>query len=118
MVPGLHKPSVAHRDLSSQNVLVREDRSCAIGDFGLATALPAHLERWGGGRMEAAIRKVANVCARVCVCVQQHLCSRLRELDSGSSWGGVSVITPPHTHLGQRGEVLMGEGARVEARGV
>uniref|UniRef100_A0A8C3S6P6 receptor protein serine/threonine kinase n=1 Tax=Chelydra serpentina TaxID=8475 RepID=A0A8C3S6P6_CHESE len=41
---GLHKPSVAHRDLSSQNVLVREDRSCAIGDFGLAIALPAGLD--------------------------------------------------------------------------
>ncbi|TFK03534.1 Anti-Muellerian hormone type-2 receptor [Platysternon megacephalum] len=57
---GLHKPSVAHRDLSSQNVLVREDRSCAIGDFGLATALPARLEQWGGGRMEAAVRKAGT----------------------------------------------------------
>ncbi|XP_050781988.1 anti-Muellerian hormone type-2 receptor [Gopherus flavomarginatus] len=57
---GLHKPSVAHRDLSSQNVLVREDQSCAIGDFGLATALPARMEQWGGGRMEAAVRKAGT----------------------------------------------------------
>uniref|UniRef100_A0A452HFG4 receptor protein serine/threonine kinase n=1 Tax=Gopherus agassizii TaxID=38772 RepID=A0A452HFG4_9SAUR len=57
LVPGLHKPSVAHRDLSSQNVLVREDRSCAIGDFGLATALPARMEQWGGGRMEAGTQR-------------------------------------------------------------
>ncbi|XP_074835857.1 anti-Muellerian hormone type-2 receptor [Carettochelys insculpta] len=57
---GLHKPSVAHRDLSSQNVLVREDQSCAIGDFGLATALPARLERWGGTRLEAAVRKAGT----------------------------------------------------------
>uniref|UniRef100_A0A674ID21 receptor protein serine/threonine kinase n=1 Tax=Terrapene triunguis TaxID=2587831 RepID=A0A674ID21_9SAUR len=48
---------VAHRDLSSQNVLVREDQSCAIGDFGLATALPACLEQWGGGRMEAGTQR-------------------------------------------------------------
>uniref|UniRef100_A0A8C3F309 receptor protein serine/threonine kinase n=1 Tax=Chrysemys picta bellii TaxID=8478 RepID=A0A8C3F309_CHRPI len=54
---GLHKPSVAHRDLSSQNVLVREDQSCAISDFGLATALPACLEQWGGGRMEAGTQR-------------------------------------------------------------
>uniref|UniRef100_A0A8C0IMT9 receptor protein serine/threonine kinase n=1 Tax=Chelonoidis abingdonii TaxID=106734 RepID=A0A8C0IMT9_CHEAB len=54
---GLHKPSIAHRDLSSQNVLVREDRSCAIGDFGLATALPARMEQWGGGRMEAGTQR-------------------------------------------------------------
>ncbi|XP_075757726.1 anti-Muellerian hormone type-2 receptor isoform X1 [Pelodiscus sinensis] len=58
--PGLHKPSVAHRDLSSQNVLVREDRSCAIADFGLATALPVRLKRWGGGRVEAAVRKAGT----------------------------------------------------------
>ncbi|KAM4839755.1 LOW QUALITY PROTEIN: anti-Muellerian hormone type-2 receptor, partial [Urocitellus parryii] len=37
---GQYKPGIAHRDLSSQNVLIREDRSCAIGDLGLALALP------------------------------------------------------------------------------
>ncbi|CAD7681627.1 unnamed protein product [Nyctereutes procyonoides] len=35
-----YKPGIAHRDLSSQNVLVREDGSCAIGDLGLALVLP------------------------------------------------------------------------------
>ncbi|XP_013014595.1 anti-Muellerian hormone type-2 receptor isoform X3 [Cavia porcellus] len=37
---GQYKPGIAHRDLSSQNVLIREDRSCVIGDLGLALALP------------------------------------------------------------------------------
>ncbi|XP_060049459.1 anti-Muellerian hormone type-2 receptor isoform X2 [Erinaceus europaeus] len=37
---GHYKPSIAHRDLSSQNVLIREDGSCVIGDLGLALVLP------------------------------------------------------------------------------
>nr|XP_012619100.1 anti-Muellerian hormone type-2 receptor isoform X1 [Microcebus murinus] len=37
---GHYKPGIAHRDLSSQNVLIREDGSCAIGDLGLALVLP------------------------------------------------------------------------------
>uniref|UniRef100_A0A8C5NUL8 Anti-Muellerian hormone type-2 receptor n=1 Tax=Jaculus jaculus TaxID=51337 RepID=A0A8C5NUL8_JACJA len=37
---GQYKPGIAHRDLSSQNVLIREDKSCAIGDLGLAMVLP------------------------------------------------------------------------------
>ncbi|XP_042554995.1 anti-Muellerian hormone type-2 receptor isoform X1 [Dipodomys spectabilis] len=37
---GQYKPAIAHRDLSSQNVLIREDKSCVIGDLGLALMLP------------------------------------------------------------------------------
>ncbi|KAG8518329.1 Anti-Muellerian hormone type-2 receptor [Galemys pyrenaicus] len=37
---GQYKPGIAHRDLSSQNVLIRDDGSCAIGDLGLALMLP------------------------------------------------------------------------------
>ncbi|XP_063070934.1 anti-Muellerian hormone type-2 receptor-like [Engraulis encrasicolus] len=36
---GMHKPPVAHRDLSSNNVLVQADGSCALCDFGCATIL-------------------------------------------------------------------------------
>ncbi|KAM4738330.1 bone morphogenetic protein receptor type-2-like [Anableps anableps] len=35
----VHKPSVAHRDLSSSNVLVRADGSCVLCDFGSSTIL-------------------------------------------------------------------------------
>nr|XP_057910886.1 anti-Muellerian hormone type-2 receptor-like isoform X2 [Doryrhamphus excisus] len=34
-----HKPPVAHRDLSSFNVLVRADGTCALCDFGCSTIL-------------------------------------------------------------------------------
>uniref|UniRef100_A0A7M4EIY9 receptor protein serine/threonine kinase n=1 Tax=Crocodylus porosus TaxID=8502 RepID=A0A7M4EIY9_CROPO len=57
---GLYKPSVAHRDLSSQNVLVRDDGACAITDFGLAMVLPTSPEAWPRGRSPTAIRKLGT----------------------------------------------------------
>ncbi|XP_036956733.1 bone morphogenetic protein receptor type-2-like isoform X2 [Acanthopagrus latus] len=35
----VHKPYVAHRDLSSSNVLVKADGTCALCDFGCSTIL-------------------------------------------------------------------------------
>ncbi|XP_060618833.2 anti-Muellerian hormone type-2 receptor [Anolis sagrei] len=55
---GLHKPGVAHRDLSSQNVLVREDRTCVITDFGHAMTLPVSNERFTAGPTEGIVHKV------------------------------------------------------------
>ena len=30
------KPEIAHRDIKSKNILVKDDLTCCIGDFGLA----------------------------------------------------------------------------------
>uniref|UniRef100_A0A8C6S5N6 receptor protein serine/threonine kinase n=1 Tax=Neogobius melanostomus TaxID=47308 RepID=A0A8C6S5N6_9GOBI len=35
---GVHKPAVAHGDLSSSNVLVKADGTCALCDFGCSTS--------------------------------------------------------------------------------
>lgn len=58
MMSGLHKPGVAHRDLSSQNVLVREDRTCVITDFGFAMTLPLRHEQSRKDPAEAIVHKV------------------------------------------------------------
>ena len=30
------KPKIAHRDIKTKNILVKDDLTCCIGDFGLA----------------------------------------------------------------------------------
>lgn len=37
----LGKPAIAHRDLKSKNILVKANRTCAIGDLGLAVRYDA-----------------------------------------------------------------------------
>ena len=38
------KPAIAHRDLKSKNILVKANRTCAIGDLGLAVRYDATVD--------------------------------------------------------------------------
>ena len=40
LIPGSHgKPAMAHRDITSRNIFVKDNLQCCIGDFGLAVKM-------------------------------------------------------------------------------
>ncbi|MCJ8737203.1 hypothetical protein PDJAM_G00021270 [Pangasius djambal] len=53
---GVYKPAVAHCDLSSSNVLVRADGSCALCDFGCSTVLQCQALQGYSGIVEGRIQ--------------------------------------------------------------
>ncbi|TSV68140.1 Adenylate kinase 7 [Bagarius yarrelli] len=53
---GVYKPAVAHCDLSSSNVLVRADGSCALCDFGSSIVLQCQALQGYSGRVEGRMR--------------------------------------------------------------
>ncbi|XP_062893531.1 bone morphogenetic protein receptor type-2-like isoform X2 [Mobula hypostoma] len=46
---GVYKPAIVHRDLSSDNVLVKEDGVCVISDFSLASVMSSDKKLTGKG---------------------------------------------------------------------
>ncbi|CAJ1050423.1 bone morphogenetic protein receptor type-2-like [Xyrichtys novacula] len=65
----MHKPPVAHRDLSSFNVLVRADGICALCDFGCSTILRS--------------------CSQ-----QPHLQSQATKMESHAQFGTLRYMSP------------------------
>ncbi|XP_034004371.1 LOW QUALITY PROTEIN: bone morphogenetic protein receptor type-2-like [Trematomus bernacchii] len=58
---GESKPGVAHRDVSSRNVLLRSDLSCVLADFGLSMALTGSRPPRPGDPDTMAISEVGTV---------------------------------------------------------
>ncbi|XP_041634753.1 bone morphogenetic protein receptor type-2-like isoform X2 [Cheilinus undulatus] len=59
----MHKPPVAHRDLSSFNVLVRADGTCVLCDFGCSTILRSCSgQRHLHNRMSIMERQLGTLC--------------------------------------------------------
>nr|XP_046259573.1 bone morphogenetic protein receptor type-2-like isoform X2 [Scatophagus argus] len=56
-----YKPAVAHRDVSSRNVLVRADLSCVLADFGLSMRLTGSHPCCPGDNDTMAISEVGTV---------------------------------------------------------
>ncbi|KAF7642077.1 hypothetical protein LDENG_00265110, partial [Lucifuga dentata] len=58
---GQYKPAVAHRDVTSRNVLVRGDLSCVLADFGLSMRLTGNRPCHHGDDDTVAISEVGTV---------------------------------------------------------
>ncbi|XP_077947158.1 bone morphogenetic protein receptor type-2 isoform X3 [Gasterosteus aculeatus] len=56
-----YKPAVAHRDVTSRNVLVRSDLSCVLADFGLSMRLTGSRPCHHGDEDTVAISEVGTV---------------------------------------------------------
>uniref|UniRef100_A0A8K9WQW4 receptor protein serine/threonine kinase n=1 Tax=Oncorhynchus mykiss TaxID=8022 RepID=A0A8K9WQW4_ONCMY len=57
----IYKPAVSHRDLNSRNVLVKNDGTCVISDFGLSMKLTGNRLVRPGEEENAAISEVGTV---------------------------------------------------------
>uniref|UniRef100_A0A3Q3EXV8 receptor protein serine/threonine kinase n=1 Tax=Labrus bergylta TaxID=56723 RepID=A0A3Q3EXV8_9LABR len=57
----LYKPAVSHRDLNSRNVLVKNDGTCVIIDFGLSMKLTGNRPARHGEEENAAISEVGTI---------------------------------------------------------
>ena len=54
-----YKPAISHRDLNSRNVLVKNDGTCVISDFGLSMKLTGNRLVRPGEEDNAAISEVS-----------------------------------------------------------
>lgn len=57
----LYKPAVSHRDLNSRNVLVKNDGTCVISDFGLSMKLTGNRLVRPGEEENTAISEVGTI---------------------------------------------------------
>lgn len=55
-----YKPAISHRDLNSRNVLVKNDGTCVISDFGLSMKLTGNRLVRPGEEDNAAISEVST----------------------------------------------------------
>uniref|UniRef100_A0A6Q2XBS5 receptor protein serine/threonine kinase n=1 Tax=Esox lucius TaxID=8010 RepID=A0A6Q2XBS5_ESOLU len=57
----IYKPAVSHRDLNSRNILVKNDGTCVISDFGLSMKLTGNRLVRPGEEDNAAISEVGTI---------------------------------------------------------
>ena len=70
IISSSYKPSIAHRDLKSKNILVKKNLECCLADFGLAVRYNSQLNRMDYGSnssgglksREGSVRYMAPEC--------------------------------------------------------
>lgn len=67
---GVYKPAIVHRDFKSKNVLVKEDLSCVICDFGLAF-------KFVSGESPVEAQGQVSIVIFYMPCVYMHMCTHM-----------------------------------------
>jgi serine/threonine protein kinase len=74
-VVGWRKPAVVHRDINSRNILVRDDLSCCLCDFGASMQVRVNtVIVSSGAEIDVKLARLTDVRLQCNKAVKWHCC--------------------------------------------